>query len=288
MTHTQTFTLNDGNRIPWLGFGTGTALYGQDAKAQVIQALENGIVHLDGAQMYGNEASLGDGIKASGRPRDQLFVTTKLNLLESGKTVEDALKVSLQQLQLDYVDLFLIHDPTKHNDIGEVWKQMEGVKAKGLTKSIGVSNFTVEHLQSVLQVATTLPAINQIEYHAYTINAAQPILDLCKKNNILMASYGGQSPIARAPGGPLDPVLEDVRSRIERDYGKPVSAGQVIARWLNQKGIVVIMTTSKVSRLKEYLDSPSIPALTEEEIKAIDEAGAKTHKRMFMKHIFNE
>ena len=158
-------TLNDGNHIPWLGFGTGTALYQQDATQSVCQAIEAGVTHLDGAQMYKNEDTLGQGIKASGKPRSMLFVTTKLNLLSGGQTVKDSLLESLQKLGLAYVDLFLIHDPTPHQKEGrlkEIWTQMEQVKGEGLAKSIGVSNFKVSDLEEILPSAKIIPSVNQV------------------------------------------------------------------------------------------------------------------------------
>ena len=158
-------TLNDGNHIPWLGFGTGTALYQQDATQSVCQAIEAGVTHLDGAQMYKNEDTLGQGIKASGKSRSMLFVTTKLNLLSEGQTVKDSLLKSLQKLGLAYVDLFLIHDPTPHQKEGrlkEIWTQMEQVKGEGLAKSIGVSNFKVSDLEEILPSAKIIPSVNQV------------------------------------------------------------------------------------------------------------------------------
>lgn len=159
------FTLNDGTRIPWLGFGTGTALYQQDASDLVRQAIENGVTHLDGAQMYQNEETLGQGIKLSGKPRSELFVTTKLKGLSPGQTVKDTLLDSLKKLGLDYVDLFLVHDPTpytKENRLRDVWSQMEALKDEGLAKSVGVSNFKVEDLNEILPEAKIIPSMNQV------------------------------------------------------------------------------------------------------------------------------
>lgn len=159
------FTLNTGTTIPWLGFGTGTALYGKDAANLVRLAIENGITHLDGAQMYNNEDTLGAGIKASGKPRSDLFVTTKLKNLAPGESVKDSLKASLARLGLDYVDLFLIHDPTpatKEGKLAEWWEGMEEVHKEGLAKNIGVSNFKVEDLKIVLDTGKIIPAANQV------------------------------------------------------------------------------------------------------------------------------
>lgn len=163
----KTFTLNTGSTIPWLGFGTGTALYGKDAANLVKQAIDNGIIHLDGAQMYRNEETLGAGIKASGKPRSELFITTKLHVLAPGVTVKESLQESLTKLGLDYVDLFLIHDPTKVSGEGGLvgqWKGMEEAYHAGLAKAVGISNFKVEHIETILKDATVIPAANQVRF----------------------------------------------------------------------------------------------------------------------------
>jgi diketogulonate reductase-like aldo/keto reductase len=166
-TFRPTFTLNDGTHIPWLAFGTGTALYGHDAADSVSLAIANGITHLDGAQSYRNEESLGAGIKASGKPRSELYIVTKLKALENNQTVKQSLEESLKKLGVDYVDLFLIHNPIAHirdgkSRLKEVWRGMEGVKRDGLATSIGVSNFTVEYLTEICDGASVLPAVNQV------------------------------------------------------------------------------------------------------------------------------
>lgn len=154
--------LNDGTTIPWLAFGSGTALFGNEVSQDVERAIKAGFRHIDAAQMYKNEDSVGAGIKAAGVPRTELYVTTKLAELKPGETVTASLKESLRKLQLDYVDLFLIHLPTQHPDLKAVWKGLEEAKAAGLTKSIGVSNFTPKYLRTVLDGATVVPAVNQV------------------------------------------------------------------------------------------------------------------------------
>lgn len=160
-----TIPLNDGKQIPWLGFGTGTALYSKDAEAAIRVAIANGIVHLDGAQMYQNEDSLGNGIASSGKPRSELFVTTKLGKLPEGKTVRDTLVESLKKLKLDYVDLFLIHMPIHHEGkLKAVWKEFEELQKEGLAKSIGVSNFRIKDFEELLDGANVVPAVNQVSF----------------------------------------------------------------------------------------------------------------------------
>jgi diketogulonate reductase-like aldo/keto reductase len=281
--------------VPWLGFGTGTALYGKDATRFVKTAIDAGIVHLDGAQMYTNEETLGEGIKASGKPRSELFITTKLKpRLEPGVTIKKSLEDSLAKLGIDSVDLFLVHSPTPANTIkGEgslrdVWAQVEELKRLALAKSIGISNFRVEDINDILETATIVPSVNQIELHPYVWKAAEPIVKLCQEKGITVASYGGQTPIVRVQGGPLDPVLEKIRARLQTTRGEPVTTGQVLTKWVLQKNAFAITTTSKVERIKEFQDSINVPDLTAEEIQEIEETGSKLHKRQYMGHVFNE
>jgi len=288
---TKSFALNDGSQIPWLAFGTGTALYSKDAADLVRIAIENNIIHLDGAQVYKNEETLGAGIKASGKPRSELYVVTKLGNLEPGQTVKESLKISLEKLGLDYVDLFLIHFPLQgrnEKNQSQIWEGMEEAKRDGLTKSIGVSNFTVEDLKVILETAKVVPAVNQIELHPYVWKAAEPIVKFCQEHGIVIESYGSLSPIVRVQDGPIDPILASIRDRLEKIHGHPVTAGQVLSKWILTKNAVVVTTTSKVSRIQEFLDVESIPDLTTEEVEAIEAAGAKLHKRVFLRHLFGE
>ena len=159
---TLPISLNDGTNIPWLAFGSGTALYGQDASTQVENAIKAGFRHIDTAQMYSNEDSVGAGIAAAGVPRSELYITTKLHKLPAGQTVRDTLVSSLRKLRTDHVDLFLIHMPNDHEDLKQTWKEMEAVQQEGLAKTIGVSNFQPNHLDVVLEVAKIIPAVNQV------------------------------------------------------------------------------------------------------------------------------
>ena len=168
--------LNDGTTIPLLAFGTGTAHFKKDAQDSVTKAIIAGFTHLDGAQLYNNEEYLGAGIAAAattgGKPREQLFITTKLAKPAEGKTVRDTLVESLKKLQLDYVNLFLIHTPTQFpGGLKAVWKEMEAVKKEGLTRSIGVSNFRTAQLREILDGAEFPPSINQVNLSSATTPA---------------------------------------------------------------------------------------------------------------------
>jgi diketogulonate reductase-like aldo/keto reductase len=173
--------LNDGTTIPLLAFGTGTVHYQKDAQDLVTTAINAGFTHIDGAQQYKNEESLGAGVVAAGKPREGLYITTKLNKPAEGKTVRDTLVESLQKLQLSYVDLFLIHTPVQFSKepgrLKAVWKEMEAVKKEGLARSVGVSNFRAAQLREILDGAEFPPSINQVSimysllhHHPYHAN----------------------------------------------------------------------------------------------------------------------
>ena len=167
----KTISLADGTPVPHIAFGSGTALLRQDCTSNVLSALEAGFRHIDTAQHYGNEEFVGKALKTflSSHPdvkRTDIFVTTKIRLLEDGQTVEDSLRGSLQKLGLDYVDSFLIHAPIgweKHpGGFVEVWREVIGVKKKGLARTIGVSNFNRKQLEEVMSIGLETPAINQV------------------------------------------------------------------------------------------------------------------------------
>lgn len=293
MPVSSTFTLNDGTTVPWLAFGTGTALFSQDAAHSVLAAIQSGITHLDGAQAYGNEESLGKGIALSNTPRSELFITTKLHArVGDPATVKETLQESLKKLGTDHVDLFLVHSPNPSNKeegkLKRVWQQMELVKKEGLAKSIGVSNFRVEDLREILDGATVIPSVNQIELHPYVWKAAEPIVNLCKEQGIVTASYGGLTPIVRAAGGPVDSMVEAARERVEKATGQSIASSQILTKWILQKGALVVTTTSKPDRIKVMLKAIDLPDLTKEEMEAIDKAGAELHKRVYMRYVFGE
>lgn len=185
-TRTMSLKLNDGTTIPFIAYGSGTALYGKDAAQSVVAAIKAGLRHIDAAQMYRNEDSVGEGIQQAGVPRSELYVTTKLASVPAGQTVKDTLKESLRKLKLDYVDLFLIHNPQEHKDLKATWKALEELKAEGLTKSIGLSNFQPQHIKQVLEVATVPPAVNQVSVLQQPFK--WPLTDICRSSTTLTSS----------------------------------------------------------------------------------------------------
>ncbi|EPQ53067.1 Aldo/keto reductase [Gloeophyllum trabeum ATCC 11539] len=271
---TSTFLLNDGTRIPVLGFGTGTALMRQEAANPTKLALEEGFVHFDTAQMYGNEDVLGGVLAECGKPRAELYVTTKIAELKERETIKSSLQGSLKRLRLDYVDLLLLHAPYYFQGrLKEAWKEMEEVQEEGLTRSIGVSNFDVEDFEQFLPEARVKPAVNQIEFHPYILGPFESVFQYTNSHGIITESYGALAPVTREQGGPLDPILEKIRSRAGEVWCKPVTPAQVLFKWLLQKGVVVVTTSSKKERMREYLDVLDMPDLTPAEIEEIDAAG---------------
>ncbi|KZV73400.1 Aldo/keto reductase [Peniophora sp. CONT] len=274
--------LNDGNTIPWLGFGTGTANYGKDCAKLITAAIQNGFTHLDGAQVYRNEEWLGEGIVASGKPRAELFVTTKVHIMTPEQTVRGLLVESLEKLKTDYVDLFLIHAAVNHpGKLKEIWKALEALKKEGLTKSIGVSNFRVQDLENIMQDAEFVPAVNQIEFHAHLLKDSAALLDFHAKHGIVTESFGSLSPLFRSKGSAVDRVVDDIASRWSKETGKSYNAGHVMLSWLRKKDIVALTTSTKVERIQDYIAVAEAPELTSEDIKAINDAGSQETHRHF-------
>ncbi|KAI0043787.1 Aldo/keto reductase [Auriscalpium vulgare] len=261
---TPSLLLNDGYKIPVLAFGTGSALYGRSATEYVDRALNAGFSHIDTAALYRNEDSVGDAIHESGLDRSDLYVTTKYG----GGDIRESINSSLSQLGLKFVDLYLIHQPGLVKDIGSAWDEFVKLKDDGLAKSIGVSNFNVEQLQATIKTGKTKPAVNQIRFHPYNYASYKDLLEYSAKHGIVVEAYGSLAPITKTPGGPLDPVLAAIAKRIG---GTPA---QVIFKWVIAKGAVVVTTTSRPERLKEYLAVPELPDLTDAEVASIDAAGA--------------
>jgi diketogulonate reductase-like aldo/keto reductase len=186
--------LNGGTTIPLLAFGTGTAHVRTDVQDTVTKAINAGFTHFDGAQLYKNEQYLGAGIAAAGKPREQLFITTKLAKPAEGKTVRDTLVESLKKLQVDYVNLFLIHIPLRFpGGLKAVWKEMEAVKKEGLTRSIGVSNCRSAQLREILDGAEIPPSINQVSHQVLTpcdanVRSADRVSSVCLREHTIHAS----------------------------------------------------------------------------------------------------
>jgi 2,5-diketo-D-gluconate reductase A len=236
-------TLNNGHTIPQLGFGTFQIPPEETAQA-VRTALHAGYRHLDTAQMYGNEAGVAQGIADADVPREQVFITTKVNndrhgREEAGRSIEE----SLRRLDSDYVDLLLIHWPLPgRDDYVETWKGLEKCRASGQARSIGVSNFQVAHLERLAAETSTVPAVNQIELHP---TMSQPQLRAYHREHGIVTE--AWAPIAK--GAVLD---DQAINMIAGKYGK--TAAQVTLRWHLQLGNVVFPKSVTPSRIAENID----------------------------------
>lgn len=240
MTQTQTLiNFSDGNSIPQIGLGVWQATQEQ-AAASVCHALKSGYRHIDTAAIYQNEEGVGQGIKQSGVARDEIFVTTKVwNDAQGYEEATAALNASLERLQLDYVDLLLIHWPTPKQDrFVDTWRAFIAAQKAGKVRSIGVSNFNADHLQRLIDETNVAPVINQIELHPYLQQAE--LRAFHHEHHIVTQAW---SPLGQGE------VLNDaVIGAIASVHGK--TPAQIIIRWHMQLGNVVIPKSVTPSRIE--------------------------------------
>ncbi|HEY1267178.1 MAG TPA: aldo/keto reductase [Candidatus Binatia bacterium] len=270
--------LNDGRTIPQLGFGVWQVRSGRTTEAAVTTALEAGYRHIDTAAAYGNEASVGAAIRASGIAREEIFVTTKLWNDDHGDP-EGALDTSLRNLQMEYVDLYLIHFPVGRRH--QSWEIFAKLRAKGKARSIGVSNYTVRHMTELLQESDVVPAANQVEIHPYL--QQRELVDFCRARGVVIEAYSplthGQrlndsklTAIAQkySTNGAFEPVWKrlSVLESFTRPDGVKTTA-QVLIRWALQKGYVVIPKSSKPRRIVENADVFDFE-LSESDMRALE------------------
>ena len=241
--------LNDNSNIPTIGFGTYKSKEQEGIEA-VIAAISNGYSLIDTAAKYENEEAVGKGIKKSGVAREDVYITTKLWREHLGyESTKKEFYKSLKRLNVDYIDLYLIHWPANAKNYdnwqkanADSWRAMEELQAEGKIKSIGVSNFFQEHLEALFETANMKPAINQIEFHP---GYWQPeLVAYCKSNNIAVESW---SPLARGK------VFENnVLKEIAKKHQKSVS--QVCLRWIIQHDVIVIPKSTSPKRIAENMN----------------------------------
>lgn len=240
--------LNNGVLIPQPGFGTFLTPDGETAVNAVRCAIEQGYRHIDTAAVYGNEVSVGEGIRQGGVPREELFVTSKVWNTERGyETTLRAFDKTLKDLGLDYLDLYLIHWPANTLQFGdaadginqETWRALEKLYNEGMIRAIGLSNFMPHHLEAVLQKAEVMPAVDQIEYHPGFLQ--QECVDYCKEKGIVVEAW---SPLGRG-----SVLFDELLMGLAEKYGSTVA--QLVVRWVMQKGIVPLVKSITPSRIEE-------------------------------------
>lgn len=245
MTLAPLIKLNDGYSIPQLGLGTWP-LDDDQAATAVVQAVEAGYRHIDTAVKYGNERGVGNGVRASGVDRAELFITTKLDgQFQGNDRAIEGLDGALERLGLDYVDLLLIHWPLPQRDeYVSTWKTFERLQSEGKARSIGVSNFKQAHLERLMAETGVVPAVNQIQLSPAITRTAER--EFHEKHGIVTESY---SPLGGSGASLLDaPIL----SQLAEKHGK--TPGQLVLRWHIQHGLVTIPKTADPDRMRENLD----------------------------------
>lgn len=257
----QTVKLNNGVEMPILGFGVFQMTDLVECERSVLDAIETGYRLIDTAQSYMNEEAVGKAIKSSGVPREELFITTKLWIQSNGyEGAKKSFEASLKNLQLDYLDLYLIHQP--YGDVYGAWRAMQELYKEGKIRAIGVSNFHPDRLTDLIVHNEVVPAVNQVETHPFQqqIETQQ----FMQENNVQIQSWG---PFAEGKNNLFN---NEVLVSIGKKYNKSVA--QVVLRWLTQRGIVVIPKSVRKERMEENFNSIDFEISTEdlEAIKTLD------------------
>lgn len=240
MSPTPTVTLNNGIEMPLLGFGVFQVPDADECERSVAEAIRVGYRLIDTAAAYGNEEAVGNAIRKSGVPRDELFVTTKLWISDAGEgPTREAFERSLQRLQLEYLDLFLIHQP--FGDIYGAWRDMEALYREGRIRAIGVSNFQPDRIMDLIVHNEVVPAVNQIETHPF--NQQIETQQFLRANGVQIEAW---APFAE---GKHDIFQNEVLRSIADTHRKSVA--QIILRWLTQRGVVAIPKSVRKERIEE-------------------------------------
>lgn len=261
---------------------------------QICLALQNGYYHIDTAEVYTTHPEVGAAIRRSGYKREDVFITSKFNggiegAPRTSRNPTEAVQKILKELDSDYLDLYLIHqpffddDPSLQLSIQDAWRHMVELKLKGKVRYIGVSNFSIAHIKKIMQDFSKpfYPQVNQIEFHPYLQEQSPQIVDFCHKNSILMEAYAPLAPLLRFQGkNPLieEHPLKELLPFMMRKYAK--TDAQILLKYCLQKSFIPITTSSKVQRIKESLDIYDFE-MSSNDIKLIDDVGAKVVYRSF-------
>eukprot|EP01116_Phalansterium_solitarium_P013443 TRINITY_DN30809_c0_g1_i1.p1 TRINITY_DN30809_c0_g1~~TRINITY_DN30809_c0_g1_i1.p1 ORF type:complete len:291 (+),score=72.62 TRINITY_DN30809_c0_g1_i1:170-1042(+) len=272
---TSSAVLNSGGRMPLLGLGTYKTTDSTTLHNVIDTAWKTGCRHIDTARFYENEKEIGEALKELKIPRDEIFLTTKLWISDHGyDKALAAFEASLRRLGTDYVDLYLIHwpgvsglsdtDPRQAELRRESWRALEKLHKDGKAKAIGVSNYTVRHLEQLLSHATVKPAVNQVEFHPKLYQ--KELLDFCRRTGIQLEAYSsfGKGKLLS------DPKI----GAIAKKYGK--DAAQLLVRWVLQHDVVVIPKSSSVQRVVSNADVYDF-AISDEDMAVLDGMNENWH-----------
>ncbi|MFT4416740.1 aldo/keto reductase [Fredinandcohnia humi] len=257
-THiTDTTTLHNGVKMPWFGLGVYKVKDGDEVISSVNAALKAGYRSIDTAALYQNEDGVGQAIKESGIPRNDLFITTKVwNDAQGYESTLKAFDESIRKLGVEYIDLYLIHWPVK-GKYKDTWRALETLYRKGSVRAIGVSNFLIHHLEDLLGDSTIKPMVNQVEFHPWLTQVE--LQNFCKSHNIQLEA---SSPLAR---GQL--VNHPLITKIANKYGK--TTAQVILRWTLQHQVITIPKSVKEERIIQNADIFDFQ-LSQEDMNTLD------------------
>lgn len=291
-----------GSKIPVLGFGSGTqwriaktlgdnkGQFIDELSTQVQLAIDSGFNHIDTAEVYHTHEEVGKALEKYHHMREKLWITDKYFPKSwewrKCKGPLESVNLSLKTMNLKYYDLYMLHssDITKETagiDLKEAWRQMEEMLELGLTRNIGVSNFTVTALEEIKSFCRVMPTVNQIEFSPYLQEQSPGIFEYCAKNDIIIEAYSPLAPLSRARPGPLDDILPGLTAKYNR------SETQILLRWAIQRGVVVLTTSSKQERLKEILGIFDFE-LEESDVNLVSEIGSKKHYQWCLKEFFDE
>lgn len=238
----ETRALLSGQKIPKIGFGTweiGEA----EAEAAVRAAIEAGYRLIDTAKIYANESAVGAAVRSSDVDRSELFITTKLwNDDQGGASTLAACDASLQRLGLDYLDLYLIHWPATHRRT-QSWQAFTELQNQGKVRAIGVSNYTVRHLEEVLAASSVVPAVNQIEFHPYIYEQQKPVLEFCRQHDIVVEAYSPLSRLTKQPHG----TVQAIAKKLGRD------PAQIVLRWCLQHDTIPLPRSHNPEHIRANL-----------------------------------
>lgn len=253
----ETVTLNDGVKIPAYGFGTYLIPSDGSTYRAVREALSLGIRHIDTAAAYFNEREVGRAVRESGIPRDELFITSKLWLQDYGyEAAKKGIEASLEKLGMDYIDLYLIHQP--YGDVPGAWKAMEEAKAEGKLRSIGVSNMTPKIWNSFVPQFDTVPSVNQVEFNPYF--QQREIREIMAKADVKLEAWG---PLGQGNRQMLEePVIKEIAESHEKE------PGQIILRFEYQEGAIIFPKSTNPARIKSNMEIFDF-SLSEDEMEKI-------------------